>query len=148
MPQRQECARGQIKVSRWRSPSFTPFPSVHFSLQNSFGIHMIEYFMALIAQRDVPRIKDICDSLGTQTSSARSRYELASTTHGWRREFVTEDGIRGRDLRDWNSWEVQDDLHRMTVEYLEKGGYGHQYWPAEDCLSPRTNLEYPKDKER
>jgi len=96
--------------------------------------------LELKAQSQVPKVKDLCDSLGFKASSDRPHNSLTDSTHLWRRQYTTSDGTPGNQLLDWKSSKVQGDLRRMARDYLEVGGYGFRHWP------PQSDLEYPEDQ--
>ena len=104
--------------------------------------------MAPSAQKEVPKIRDLCESLGFRTSSDRPQHQLTDSTHVWRRKWRTEGNVAGKDLKTWKAPEVQAQLLRMTLAYLEGGGHGPKLWPTRGSSSPALAPEYTKDKDR
>ena len=84
--------------------------------------------MSNILQKDIPKVKEICDSLGFQAGSSRPHFQLADVTHEWRRRYRTEDGTPGTELKEWRNLKTQDGLDSMAEEFLERRG--EQLWPV------------------
>lgn len=95
--------------------------------------------MSNILQKDIPRVKELCDSLGFRMGSDRPHFQLVDHTHKWRREFVTDDGIPGTELKEWRNPKHQDGLECMTEAFLESRG--EALWPEMSGF-----LEYPSEK--
>ena len=101
--------------------------------------------MQSVAQKDILKVKELCDILGFRAASSRPHNLLTDSTHVWRRQYLTKDGIRGKDLREWKSLRVRTALYDMAAAFLEEGDYGERFWPAEGYQSPRDVPEHPKD---
>ena len=92
------------------------------------------------AQKDVPRVKEICDLLGFRASSTRPHHCLTDATHLFRRSYVTATGVSGKDLMVWKS--SQDELKHMAADFLEKHP---SLFPAENNSEPSTTTAYARD---
>ena len=101
--------------------------------------------MAPLAQKDIPRVKELCDLLGFGTPLAGPHHILTDSTHSWRRRYLTDSGIPGKDLKEWKSPQTQTDLEQMARKFLEDGGYGQRLWPMGSIF---MKLRYPDNRER
>lgn len=91
-------------------------------------------------------VQYICKQLGFEDGTPRSQSDLTTTTHDWRRSYISDDGKHsiGKDLRHRYTEEGDHDLLLMTQAYLDRGGNGSLHWPAR----PGNGLEYHKDQQR
>ena len=104
--------------------------------------------MLAITQKDIPKVKELCDSLGFRAASSRPHNLLTDSTHVWRRQYITKDGVQGKDLREWKLPKVRAGLEEMATAFLDDGHYGERHWPAMGYPSPRDVPEYPKDRSK
>lgn len=95
--------------------------------------------MSFILQKDIPRVKQLCESLGFRSGSDRPHFQLTDLTQQWRRQYRTKHGTLGSELKEWRNPKVQDDFESMTKDFLDNRG--PQLWPAGSGF-----LEYPYDK--
>ena len=101
-----------------------------------------------IPQNQIPKVKHLCQALGFGGPHDKSEHDLKDSTQSWRKQYVTSDGTRGKDLKEWRSPKTQNDLLCMTRDFLESGGYGVQHWPTKGIASPRQILEFPIDQQK
>jgi hypothetical protein len=97
-----------------------------------------------ITQNQIPTVKKICEDLGFGDPLDKPESYLKESTQSWRKQYKTREGTLGRSLIEWRQPRTQIDLKSMTIDYLEKGGYGVKHWPANTL----GILEYPKDRHR
>ena len=102
--------------------------------------------MSNILQKDIPRVKELCDLLGFRIGSDRPHFTLTDLTHTWRRQYVADDGTPGNELKEWRNPKTQDGLESMTMSYLGDQGYGEKLWPSKHSSHPDEFLEYRKNK--
>ncbi len=102
----------------------------------------------IIQQNQIPRVKDLCQALGFGNTYDRTEQVLKDSTQSWRKHYKTSEGIPGKDLTEWRTAKMQEDLWRMSKDYLDGGGYGMIHWPSQGKASPRSVPEYPRDELR
>ena len=95
----------------------------------------------------IPPVKKICHDLGFGIYVDRPDHQLKEASQTWRRQYVTDLGVPGKDLREWRDLKTQIDLTAMVDAFLEKGGYGEKLWPSRNSPSRRIP-EYPRDRKR
>ena len=93
---------------------------------------------------EIPSVGQLCHDLGyTGTVEGTRKYDLTESTKAWRLQYVSEEGIPGKDIRFWHSDNDNHDLITMAAEFL-KNGYGMKHWPP----GSGRELEYPRDEQR
>lgn len=102
----------------------------------------------LLAQSQIPQIRELQEKLGFDGRDGRSLADLRDATHHFRKEYLTSDGTPGRDLKDWKNSLIQAELLRMARTFLEDKHYGMKFWSASANSSSKRGLEYPKDSDK
>jgi len=98
-----------------------------------------------IPQVRIPPISGIFKALGFRHGSERA---LKDSTHSYRKIYIASDGTCGRDLFNWKLDKVQNGLLRMTMDFLDRGGYGVKFWPLKEGTDTPHILEYPTDQQK
>ena len=101
-----------------------------------------------VARNSIPRVKELCRLLDFGDACDRPEQDLKDSTQAWRKQYVANDGTRGKDLIHWRSAETQSGLRHMTKDFLHVGGNGLRYWSLDDYQYPKKNLEYPRDEQK
>lgn len=101
-----------------------------------------------VAQNQIPKVRELQEQLGFDGTDGRSSADLKDATHHFRREYLTSDGMPGRELKDWKTSRTQTELLRMARTFLEDERYGMKFWSASANSSSKRGLEYPKDSDK
>lgn len=94
-----------------------------------------------VTQSSIPHVTELRRALGFGHSSDN---RLKDATRDWREQYVFSDGRHGKEITEWRPPKAQDDLERMSKDFLEVEGYG--LWPDNGSAAPRLVPEYPRDE--
>jgi hypothetical protein len=96
--------------------------------------------------RAVPNLTNLGKILGFEKGvGRRSLKELAESTQQWRRQYICDDGTSGTGLVDRKSDRVRAQLKTMTLEYLDRAGYGRKWWPYS---TDAKDLQWCRNKDK
>jgi hypothetical protein len=94
----------------------------------------------------VPAISQLTEHLGFQHASRIETENFLGAVHAWRKSYITDGGLPGKELLQWNKPEVQIELGLMAERFVDNNGVGERFWSIERDWFQASDLEYPDDK--
>jgi hypothetical protein len=121
--------------------AFPPSPALTFPLTI-----MSPHSTKLLAS-NIPSITNLRQRLDYGDAESQRCIIFYEDVRAFRKKYMTDNGLPGASLHDWNSAEHQTGLTKMTEAYLDRDENGQHYWP-DDATSPNHNMfQYSSDQE-
>jgi hypothetical protein len=96
----------------------------------------------------IPRVRELCESLGFGKATVTEEQVFIDATDKWRRSYIHGGRQIGADFLAWKKPDVQEILDQMARQFILQDNNGAKFWSTTRPWRHGSDLHFPDHTNR